>query len=154
MRPKLGVPIDNTDAMSDIERLEAAFSKITDASIKQIKRKVGAARAAQDKESQKLSQIQMSMFQHGKEIFGFSKRNAKSAEGHDLDRLEESFVGIMNQASSNLQAELEAAQAIGDEVTKKIRHLQIGMYQNLEQIFQSALQYATDSYWSQENEGE
>ena len=154
MRPKIDVPIDNADAMSNAERLETAFNKIADASIEQIKGKIEAAKVTQDKESQKLSQIQMSMFQHGKEIFGFSKRNAKATDEYDLDRLGDSFSGIMNQASSNLQAELEAAEAIGDEATKKIRHLQIGMYQNLQQIFDSALRYATDSYWSRENENE
>ena len=154
MRPRFGVPIENAETMSAVERLETAFTKVADISIEQIKREVEAAKAAKDKERIKLSQIKMSMFRHGKEIYGFARQNAKTPAGYDLDRLEDSFINITNKASSNMKTELEAAQAIGDEAAKKIYHLQISMYQNLQQIFKSALKFATDSYWRGENEGE
>ncbi|MCA9946472.1 MAG: hypothetical protein KC449_23485 [Anaerolineales bacterium] len=76
MRPTIGLPIENAELMSEMERLEAAFMKITDVSIGHIKNDLEAARAMGNEEAKKVYHIQISMFQHAQSIFAVAKRFA------------------------------------------------------------------------------
>lgn len=71
-----GIKVENAAEMSEIERLEAAFTYITDISIKHVQNDLELAKAMNDEEKKKLYHIQISMFRHAQSIFSVSKNYA------------------------------------------------------------------------------
>lgn len=70
------IKVENADSMGEIERLEAAFTYITNLSIENIKNELEAAKAMGDEDSKKTYHIQIGMFQHAQSIFATAKNFA------------------------------------------------------------------------------
>lgn len=69
MRTVPGVHIENPEAMSEVERLRAAFMGITNTALSHIEKELEVARATADHEQKKVFQIQLGMFRHAQSIF-------------------------------------------------------------------------------------
>ncbi len=83
MEKLYNIYIENAASMTEIERLEACFKKVTDTAIQQLENELEVARAMGDEESKKAHHIQIGMFRNTQSIFSFAKRYATDARWKD-----------------------------------------------------------------------
>ncbi len=70
------IEIGDVASMSEIERLEAVFRKVTDKAIANYQKELEVAQATGNDEAKKLFHIQIGMFRHAQGIFNFAKQYA------------------------------------------------------------------------------
>lgn len=70
------IQIENAASMSELERLEALFMKITNTAIQQLEDDLTVARALGDDHTKRHSHVQIGMYRHAQSIFHFAKRFA------------------------------------------------------------------------------
>ena len=73
------IEIENAASMSEVERLEALFKKVTDKAIENYQKELEVAQALGDEEAKKLFHIQISMFRHAQSILHFARQYATDA---------------------------------------------------------------------------
>lgn len=70
------IQLEQAASMSEPERLEAMFMKITNTAIQQLENDLAVAQALGDEEAKKLYHIQIGMHRHAQSIFQFAKQFA------------------------------------------------------------------------------
>ena len=70
------IQIENAASMSELERLEALFMKITDTAIQQLEADLTVARVLGDDDTKRHYHVQIGMYRHAQSIFHFAKRFA------------------------------------------------------------------------------
>ena len=76
MQKIAGINIENPEAMSELERLEAAYEQITNTAIRHLENDLQVATAMKDDDTRRLYQIQISMYRHNQSIFNTAKKFA------------------------------------------------------------------------------
>ena len=79
------IQVEDAAAMSEIERLEAMFRKITNKAIHNLEQEVEVARAMGDVEAERVYQIQIGMFRHSQSIFDFARKYAADRRWKDVN---------------------------------------------------------------------
>lgn len=75
--------IENAESMSEMERLEAMFKKITNSAIQHLQNDLAVAQAMGDEDAKKVYHIQISMFRHAQGIFHVARRYATDKRWKD-----------------------------------------------------------------------
>lgn len=76
MEEMYNIKIENAASMSEMERLEAMFEKITNSAIQHLQNELAVAQAMGDEGAKKVYHIQIGMFRHTQGIFHLAKRFA------------------------------------------------------------------------------
>lgn len=70
------IELGDVAMMSEMERLETVFKKVTDKAIANYQKELEVAQAIGDEEAKKRYRIQIGMFRHAQGIFDFARRYA------------------------------------------------------------------------------
>lgn len=86
MDPTAIIPLEDGRAMSETERLEALFMRLTEAAVHNLEKELVVSAAAGDADAEKLHHVQISMYRHTQSIFRFARQLAADRRWNHEDQ--------------------------------------------------------------------